>query len=335
MHMMKPILWQAGRVAAVTFLAAATTLGVQAQQASAVTNAYPALNLQAALKTPVNFFDTDAASSSSSSVSASDAIDATAAEHLTLSDDSSQPPPRRRYGRPRYNDNMHNADGSNKYAFEVGGGFTLPTGGTHSYFSPSYDFQVGGGRNFNKHLAVMVDFSWANFGVQTSTLNNQLALYNALGATDQNGDPLTQLNGSGHVWSFALDPVFNFAQTEKSGAYVTGGVGFYHKTTNFTIPGEEEEETFFGPVGYEVNLSLDKYTSNSIGVNGGVGYTYKPSRFANERFFVEAKFVYTANSRRPYFDGNTGTSLSATYFNAFPQNSAPTTFIPITFGLRF
>jgi len=33
----------------------------------------------------------------------------------------------------------------------------------------------------------MVDFNWANFGIQTNTLNNQLDLYNSLGATDQTG----------------------------------------------------------------------------------------------------------------------------------------------------
>ena len=32
----------------------------------------------------------------------------------------------------------------------VGGGFTLPVGGTHNYFSPSYKFQAGVGRDFNK-----------------------------------------------------------------------------------------------------------------------------------------------------------------------------------------
>jgi hypothetical protein len=335
MHMTTPFVTKAGRAAAIALFAAAAGLVLHAQAPAAATpSTYPALNLQAALKAPINLFDTDASSSSSSS--SADAVDSVTAERFNLGEDSTQPPPRRRYGRPRYTDNMHNADGSNKYAFQIGGGFTLPTGGTHAYLSTSYDIQGGVGRNFNKNFAVMADFNWANFGIQTNTLNNLLNLYNSLGATDDNGDPLSQLNGSTHIWSFSLDPVFNFAQGDKGGAYVTGGVGFYHKATSFTIPSLGEIDTFYGPIEYEANEPIDQYVSNAVGFNGGVGYTYKPSRFGNQRLFVEAKYVYTANSRR----AATGTTAANTppgsvAFNAFPQNSAPTTFIPITFGIRF
>jgi len=335
MHTTNRSLIQAGRVAAITFFAAAG-LSLHAQQpAAAAAPAYPTLNLQAALKTPLNLFATPESDSSSSS-SSSDTTDAVATERFNLGD-STQPPPRRRYGRPRYTDGSHNPDGSNKYTFAVGAGFTLPTGGTHDYYKLSYDIQGGVGRNFNKNVGLMVDFNWANFGIQTNTLNNQLDLYNSLGATDQTGAPLSQLGGYGHVWSFALDPIYNFAQGDKTGAYITGGVGFYHKTTTFTTPAVGEYCDYYGfCYQYVANQPIDSYTSNAVGVNAGLGYTYKPSRFANERFYVEARYIYTANSRR----AETGTTIDntpsgSTAFNAFPQNSAPTTFIPITFGVRF
>jgi len=232
---------------------------------------------------------------------------------------------------------MHNADGSNKYAFQVGGGFTLPTGGTHNYLSTGYDIQAGFGRNFNKKFGVMIDFNWANFGMQTRTLDNLLAVYQDLGVPDQtgNGSLISQVGGSTHVWSFALDPIYNIVQGDKSGAYVTGGVGFYHKAANIYTPGIGDYCTFYGCFEVQANQTIDAYTSNSFGVNGGVGYTYKPSRFGNAKLYAEARYVYTGNSRRPYFDGTTGTQLTPTYFNVLPQNSAPTTFIPITFGIRF
>ena len=201
-----------------------------------------------------------------------DATDAVAAERLSLSSDSMQPPPRRRYGRPRYTDNSHNPDGSNKYGFLVGGGFTLPTGGTHNYMKTNYNFQVGGGRNFNKNLGLMAQFDWANFGIQTNTLNTLLATYNNLGAVDQNGNPLTQLGGTSHVWSFTLDPVYNFTGGDKSGAYVVAGVGFYHKTANFTVPAIGQYfDPYYGLIQYQANQTIDKYTSNAVGVNAGVG----------------------------------------------------------------
>src|SRR6185437_12888041 len=174
-------------------------------------------------------------SSSSSSSSSADA--GSAAEYFGLSREASQPPPRRTYRRPNYSDSHTNADGSNKYAFMVGGGFTLPTGGTHNYASPGWKFQVGAGRNFNKTLGVLLQFDYDKMGIQTHTLNSQLALYNSLGATDQNGNPLSQLNGYIHDWSFSLDPIVNYYTSDTWRAYVTGGVGLYHKATVFTIPG--------------------------------------------------------------------------------------------------
>ena len=331
MHMIKPIFLRAGRFASIAVLAAAG-LGLGAQQpavsASAATEVYPALNLQADMKTPASLFNLNSSSSSSTNT---DTAEIVPSEHLSMSD-SLQPPPRRRYGRPRYTDHQHNADGSNKYAFEVGGGFTLPTGGTHNALKTSYNFQGGVGRNFNKNFGVIAQFDWANFGIQTRTLDNLLATYNSLGATDQSNNPLTQLNGSSHIWSFTLNPIYYFAGGEKSGAYVVAGAGFYHKTANFTIPTiGQYYDPYYGPIQYQANQSIDKYTSNAFGVNAGVGFTYKPSRFGNQKFFAEARYVFVDNSRKPYSAG----SATNSYFNVFPQNSARTTYIPLTFGLRF
>ncbi len=87
----------------------------------------------------------------------------------------------------------------------------------------------------------------------------------------------------------------------------------------------------YGCYTYQANQTIDKYTSNAFGVNGGVGMTYKFSRFAGEKFYVEARYVYTANSPRPFSYGD----ATGNGFNVFPQNSAKTTFIPVTFGVRF
>ena len=126
---------------------------------------------------------------------------------------------------------------------------------------------------------------------------------------------------------------------ETFGAYVIGGVGFYHKVTDFTTPETEEfDDPYYGLVEETANETFDSYVSNSFGVNGGIGATFKPSRFGNERFYAEARYVYTTNQAKPYYDGlatSTNPTTNANYFNVFPQNSAKTTFIPITFGVRF
>ena len=243
-----------------------------------------------------------------------------------------QPPPRRRYGRARYSDSHHNADGSNKYTFLLGAGMTIPSGTTHNDLTPSFNFQGGFGRNFNQKFGVIGQFDWANFGIQTGTLNNLLAIYNSIGAVDQNGQPLTQLGGSSHAWSLTVNPTYNIVQGDSTGIYVVGGVGFYHKTANFTIPGVGTYcDPYYGCYQYQANQSIDKYTSNAAGVNGGVGFTYKLSRFSAGRLYVEARYVFVANQPRPYSIG----SATSNYFNVFPQNSARTTFLPITVGFRF
>jgi hypothetical protein len=325
------------RTAALGVFTAAATLGLNAQQpveqqpaaaATPSTLVMPKINLQASLMAPIDL------SSSSSSSSSSDAGPVTPS-YFDPRSEAAQPPPRRRYRRPNYSDSHTNPDGSNKYTFMVGGGFTLPTGGTHNYASPGWNFQVGGGRNFNKTFGALIQFDYNKLGMQTNTLNNQLALYNSLcdtaDANAGNCTPFTQLGGYIHDWSFSLGPIVNYYTSDTWGAYVTGGIGFYHKATVFTTPAIGEYcDPYYGCYQYQANQPIDTYTSNSFGVNGGLGFTYKLSRWSGTRLYGEARYVWTDNSPRRF-----DISGTTSYFNAFPQASARTTFIPVTFGIRF
>ena len=216
-----------GRTAAVTFSPPQARLALHAQQSAGTAPSLPPVSLKSTLTAPLDLSTPDDLKYSSSTGSA----ELAAVESFDLSGSADQPPPRRKYSRPNYNDSRTNSDGSAKYTFFGGGGFTLPTGGTHNYLTTSYDVQAGAGRNFNKTFGVNVQFDWANFGFQTATLNNLLAIYNA--------PPLyanfNQLGGTSHDWSHRR-PIANFYSSDTFGAYVVGGAGFYHKTANFTIP---------------------------------------------------------------------------------------------------
>ena len=187
-----------GRTAAVTFFTAASTLALHAQQSAGTAPSLPAVSLKSTLAAPLDLSTPDDLKYSSSTGSA----ELAAVESFDLSGSADQPPPRRKYSRPNYNDSRTNSDGSAKYTFFVGGGFTLPVGGTHNYLATSYDVQAGAGRNFNKTFGVNVQFDWANFGFQTATLNNLLAIYNA--------PPLyadfNQLGGTSHDLPSPLAP---------------------------------------------------------------------------------------------------------------------------------
>jgi Outer membrane protein beta-barrel domain len=315
-----------GRTAAVTFLAAAGTLGLHAQQSAGTAASLPALDLKTSLIAPLNLSTPLSTPDDLIYSSSVGSIETANAETFSLSS-ADQPPPRRRYSRPNYHDSRTNPDGSPKYSFYGGGGFGIPTGGTHSYLSPGWGLQIGGGRNFNKHFAANVEFDYDHFGFQTATLNNQLAIYNG----PYFDYDLPQIGGTSHVWSFNLEPRYTFFDTDTTGAYVIVGVGFYHKTANFTTPIVIQEDTFYGPIAYQANQTIDKYTSNAPGFNVGFGMTYKFSRFASQRLYGEVRYVYVDNQPRAFDYGD----VNFNSVNVFPQNSAKTTYIPVKFGIRF
>ena len=312
------------------FTVAAVT--VPAQQPATAAPSLSPISLKASLVAPLDQTSSSSSFDDYNYNSSTGTVETARAEGFALLPGEGQPPPRRRYGRPNYSDSHTNPDGSKKYTFMVGGGFTLPTGGTHNYATPDWKIQVGAGRNFNRTLGVMLQFDYDKMGMQTSTLNNQLDLYNTLCAESPDCTaPLNQLGGSVHDWSFSLDPVLNYYTSDSIGAYVTGGIGFYHKYTQFTTPTIGTYcDFYYGCYQYQANAPVDWYTSNAFGVNAGFGFTYKLSRWANQRLYAEARYVWTDNSPKPFdISGDTP------YFNAFPQASARTTYIPVTFGIRF
>jgi hypothetical protein len=279
-------------------------------------------------------------SSSSSSSLSSDASDSDSGARFNLSSaalDSSQPPPRRRYGRPNYSSGNTNPDGSDKYFGLAGFGLTLPIGDTHFYESPSYGFQFGGGRNFNKNVGVGLQFDYDHFGLQGATLSNQTYIYN-YGCTPalQNANPpqcalVSGLGGNNHVWSFTLTPTYTLATEGSAGAYLVVGGGFYHKVTNFTEP---TTEYYYG-YAYQVDANVDHYTSNAAGVNGGFGLTWKFSHFSSERFYMEARYVFMANQGRTGYTAANVATTGYSGYDAYPANSHRTTYIPVKFGIRF
>jgi hypothetical protein len=323
------------RVAAFSFLAAGSAALAQAQEASSPDASAKAPVLMASAASPLDLTSIGSSWSSSGSADSSGEFLLGAAAK-----DSAQPPPRR-YGRPNYSDSHSNPDGSNKFAFMAGGGASMPVGNTHYYETPSYDFQVGVGRNWSKSFGVLMQFDYDHFGLQGATLANQQYVYNCIptGVSCTSTGQITNLDGSNHVWSFTLDPTFTLRTEGSMGAYAVVGGGFYHKVTDFTVPTTVQGfDYYYGPYEYTANEVIDDYTSNAGGVNGGIGLTYKVSKFSNERFYLEARYVVVFNSQRTGVTArNAGTSFGLNYTgnDFYPANSNRTTYVPITVGLRF
>ena len=327
------------RVAAFSFVVAGSASLIQAQQSSAVEPTSKAPLFLASESAPL---DLASSSSSSSSMSTDATVDSNGRFMFGAADLKASQPPPRRYGRPNYSDSHSNPDGSSKYTFLVGGGASMPVGNTYHYETPSWGFQVGGGRNFSKAVGILLQFDYDHFGLQGATLRNEQYAYNyyCTAAAQQANlcSIITNLDGSNHVWSFTLDPTFSLATEGSLGAYAVVGGGFYHKVTNFTVPTTSGYCDYFGNCyQYTANQVIDHYTSNAGGVNGGLGLTYKFSKFSNQRFYVEARYVVTFNQQRAGVTAQNVATFGQTYsgFNYYPQNSNRTTFIPITVGIRF
>ncbi len=260
-------------------------------------------------------------STSSEAIVTGDPSSALDAERDSLADGGGQPPPgrRRSYGRSRYQDRMHNADGSSKIAFVAGAGLNLPVGNTGKYYTPSYTITAGAGINFNKMFGVLGEFHFDRMALTTGSLNYQYANYvTYAGAT---ANQLAGLDGNAHVIALTVNPIVNFAGAErgsKLGAYVTGGVGYYHKVTNFTLPVQINSYYY----SYITPQTFDSYSANAFGFNGGFGLTYKLGEFSSERLFVEARYNWLKISSNNNAD-------------FFPFNRRNTEYVPITAGIRF
>jgi hypothetical protein len=301
-------------------LAVAAMAGTAAfAQQPATTPSEPTLNLQL----PIDK-SRDALFSSSSDTNAT----AIAENHFDFTNFNKTQPPPRRYGRPRYRGSNQNADGSNKWTGIVGAGFTQPVYDTGGTVIPSWGFQLGVGPQFSHQLAVPIEFNWDNFGFNGQTIANQSYIYF--------GGQGFGLDGHTHIWSFSVNPTVTVYNREGLGAYVVGGVGFYHKVADFTIPATGRYCDIFGfCYSFTANQVFDHYTSNAPGFNGGLGITYKFSKFSSEKLYAEARYVYINNPYRPGYTAATINSAPLTATNFFPQNSLHTTYIPVKVGIRF
>jgi hypothetical protein len=331
-------------IAAVAFSGGAAMLSAQ------TTVTAPKVDFSSYAKTSFAL-NTDQAVSSSSSSSDQDAsseASLTSVDPLHLNAMQYQ---RRRYGRPRYRGGNTNPDGSNRWMGYGGVGLAQPVGNTWHYYTPSYAFHVGFGRQFSYKFALPVEFSWDNFGLTKQVLDNQFTLYNnqinyycslpANAATcASNGvTDYTSLDGNAHVWSFSVQPTYNVLNPsgEGFGAYVLAGAGFYHKVTNFTTPTTGEEcDYYYGCYEYQANAIVDHYTSNAPGFDAGIGFTYKVSHFSSLKLYAEARYDILLNSQRTGVNVNSPVNdTTIAVANEFAPNSNRTTYFPIKFGVRF
>jgi len=195
-------------------------------------------------------------------------------------------------------------------AFEASGGANAPAG-DKSYITWGGQFTVGGGVNFNKRLAALVEYQFMDDKIPG-------AIIAEAGAE----------GGHAHIWSFTVDPVVDLFPKATNDAYITGGGGFYRKVTSFTdVEPTEYCEFYYCGIGYAPAV-VGHFSSNQGGFNIGGGYQHRVGGMYGDssmRLFAEVRYedIFTpAVTTEP---NGLGTTTVA----------AGTKVLPISLGIRW
>jgi hypothetical protein len=186
----------------------------------------------------------------------------------------------------------------NHIAFEAAGGFNAPVGNDTPYITWGGNFTAGAGLNFNKRFSLLGEFQF---------MDNKLP-----GAFVAAGGGTT---GNAHIISLTADPVIDLFPAHVNSIYVTGGGGYYHKSTNFNV---EECCDFFG---YPVVVTANSFSSDQLGANIGLGYSHRLGGVYGDgkmKLFAEARYTYIHTPAITETNGLGTTEL-----------------IPVNFGIRF
>lgn len=187
-------------------------------------------------------------------------------------------------------------------AFEAGGGFNGPVGNDTPYITWGGNFTVGAGFRFSKVFSTLLEYQF---------MDDKLpgAFISAVG---------TQ-SGNAHFNSITGSPVIDLTPRWHNGAYLVGGFGYYHKSTNFS------DYVCCDLYGYSVSENVVSITSNQWGGNVGLGIYHKlggdmygPDTAGNSELFAEARYLYV---HTPPISENNGLGT--------------TELIPVTVGVRF
>lgn len=201
-------------------------------------------------------------------------------------------------GGGQYNSEKHGSFTMNRFAFEAGAGFNAPVGNDTPYITWGGNFTGGAGLHFSPHFTLLGEFQF---------MDNKLpGAFVAAGGGQ---------GGNAHILSLTVDPVIDLFPKHSNSVYVTGGGGYYHKSTNFTV---EECCDFYG---YPVNVTANSFSSSQAGVNLGVGLTRRLGGVYGDssmKLFVETRYVYIHTPAITETNGLGTTEL-----------------IPVTFGLRW
>jgi opacity protein-like surface antigen len=179
------------------------------------------------------------------------------------------------------------------------GGFTSPTGDLGAHLNTGWNVNGGVGFNFTHWLGIDANVLYSGFGINQATLT-----------------ALQQPDGNSHTWAFTLDPIIRFPVSSHFTAYVTGGGGYFRRTIEFTrpttalVPFYDPWFGILGQIAIPANEVLGRFSKSSGGYDIGAGFQI-PLGHEGLKFYSEARYFYV------------------------PTEPTNTTFVPVSFGIRW
>jgi hypothetical protein len=174
----------------------------------------------------------------------------------------------------------HGAFSMSHFAAEAGAGFNAPvgndtsTGGGGPFITWGGNFTAGAGLHFSKRFTLLGEFQFMDDKLPASLIAEA-------------GDGAT--SGDAHIISLTADPVIELFPKWANSIYVTGGGGYYHKSTNFNA------QVCCDFYGYAVSVNTNSFSSNQAGGNFGLGFTRRLGGVYGDstmKLFAEARYVY-------------------------------------------
>lgn len=215
----------------------------------------------------------------------------------------------------QYDNRSHRGGGGggimSHMTYEVGGGFNAPTNDSSPYITWGGNFTVGAGYRFNRNFSTILEYQFID-----SKLPG--AIIAEAGAT----------GGHDHIWSFTLDPTYEFNPKSSIGFYAVGGYGFYRAVTSFTDPEQSQYCTYFYCGVVTQNVVVGHYSSNQGGWSVGGGLEHRFAGWNGDgkmKLFAEARYLDVQTPAVTTQANGLGTTTVG----------ADTKIIPVTVGFRF
>jgi len=193
---------------------------------------------------------------------------------------------------------IHGQDYHGKWNFNIGGGVGFPQGELGNFANSGGNFVVGGGLNLNRFLSTNGEFMWHDLPINSSTK-----------------EALQTPDASARQYALTFDPMVHVPLGHHLGAYVIGGIGWYHRSGETSTPGlavicDPYWSWWYGCGIGEVQIITGSTSADAFGENIGGGVTYRIGDSAL-KFYTEFRYHHAS------------------------YHKVSTNIMPLTFGIRW